>query len=89
MLGEVMTTLGKISWLVDSELGNQTSTVCPFTKPSKSVPGGEDVLSPETRAASLTTLHKSCRVEYAPLGVLGVIAPVSASGWGRSAVRRE
>jgi acyl-CoA reductase-like NAD-dependent aldehyde dehydrogenase len=36
---------------------------------------GETVLAPQDRPSSLTTLHKSCRVEFAPLGVLGVIAP--------------
>lgn len=43
---------------------------------------GERVLAPEERAATLTTLHKACRVEYAPIGVLGVIAPVSAVASG-------
>lgn len=36
---------------------------------------GERVLAPESRATNLTSLHKVARVEYTPLGVVGVIAP--------------
>eukprot|EP00122_Pirum_gemmata_P011201 Pgem_evm1s10368 len=37
---------------------------------------GEDILKPETRGGQgLLTLHKHARVEYVPVGVLGVLAP--------------
>ena len=36
---------------------------------------GEEALAPEARETGLMTVHKSARVEYHPLGVLGVIAP--------------
>lgn len=36
---------------------------------------GESVLSRETRPTNFTSMHKRAFVEYAPLGVLGVIAP--------------
>ena len=79
MLGEIMTTLGKTAWLIERA---STCTLAGERRleehllPSVLVADGESVLAPEARAASLTTLHKACRVEYAPIGVLGVIAPV-------------
>jgi acyl-CoA reductase-like NAD-dependent aldehyde dehydrogenase len=36
---------------------------------------GEAVLAPEARPTNFTSMHKVARVEYAPLGVVGVIAP--------------
>lgn len=36
---------------------------------------GEKVLSPESRPSNFTSAHKKAAVHYAPLGVLGVIAP--------------
>ena len=36
---------------------------------------GEAALRPEARATNMTSLHKAARVEYHPLGVVGVIAP--------------
>lgn len=54
MFGEVMTSAGKLDWVINS---------------------GEEVLSPEARPGSFTTIHKRAVVEYSPLGVIGVIAP--------------
>jgi len=56
-LGEILTTLGKIEWLVA-----RTN-------------GGEDALRAEYRTTNFTSMHKSARMEYVPLGVIGVIAP--------------
>lgn len=39
------------------------------------ISSGEDFLKPESRPTNLTSMHKVARVEYAPLGVVGVIAP--------------
>lgn len=36
---------------------------------------GEETLKPEDRETGILTVHKTARVEYSPLGVLGVIAP--------------
>jgi acyl-CoA reductase-like NAD-dependent aldehyde dehydrogenase len=36
---------------------------------------GERALAPESRGTGLLTVHKTAWVEYAPVGVLGVIAP--------------
>jgi len=42
---------------------------------------GEDVLKPEYRGGQgLLTMHKAARVEYHPLGVIGVIAPFNYVG---------
>ena len=56
-LGEILTTLGKIDWLVAKKNG------------------GEDALRAEYRSTNLTSMHKTARIEYVPLGVIGVIAP--------------
>jgi acyl-CoA reductase-like NAD-dependent aldehyde dehydrogenase len=56
-LGEILTTLGKIDWLVAK------------------TNGGEDALRAEYRVTNFTSMHKSARMEYVPLGVIGVIAP--------------
>ena len=56
-LGEILTTLGKIDWLVAK------------------TNGGEDALRAEYRTTNFTSMHKSARMEYVPLGVIGVIAP--------------
>lgn len=36
---------------------------------------GEEALKPEYRPTNFTSMHKKARVEYHPLGVIGVIAP--------------
>ncbi len=54
MFGEVMTSAGKLDWVINN---------------------GEQVLRAETRPGTFTTLHKRALLEYAPLGVIGVIAP--------------
>jgi hypothetical protein len=54
MLGEVLSSLGKIDWLIEH---------------------GEAALAPEPRPTNFTSAHKRARVEYVPLGVVGVIAP--------------
>ena len=54
MLGEILSSLGKLDWLIAS---------------------GEAALAPEARPTNMTSAHKRARVEYVPLGVVGVIAP--------------
>jgi acyl-CoA reductase-like NAD-dependent aldehyde dehydrogenase len=52
--GEVLSSLGKLDWVIDH---------------------GEAALAPEARPTNFTSMHKRARVEYHPLGVIGVIAP--------------
>jgi acyl-CoA reductase-like NAD-dependent aldehyde dehydrogenase len=58
--------------MVDASLG-EVLTTC--EKIRWTLSSGEAALAPEYRSTSLVTAHKRARVEYHPLGVLGIIAP--------------
>lgn len=57
---------------VDAQFGEILSTL---GKLDWVIAEGENVLKPESRPTNFTSMHKQARVEYHPLGVIGVIAP--------------
>jgi acyl-CoA reductase-like NAD-dependent aldehyde dehydrogenase len=57
---------------IDAQFGEILSTL---GKLSWVIAEGQNVLAPQTRATDFTSMHKRARVEYCPLGVVGVIAP--------------
>lgn len=58
--------------LLEAQFGEVMTTIA---KIHELVTSGESLLSPEYRSSGILMAHKSARIEYEPLGVIGLIIP--------------